>query len=253
MDPLATARRAAGLGLTVGETALKLALHGPRIAIGLLGRHIPGSPETQDREGPVVAPAASAGPTGRAAQTGPAEPPQARPAPERPRGRATAVGDVEITERPAEPTSAAGASGGIAGTAAAPGTAARAGAPDPTAVTALEEHPIAPRGARRFVDVQPTPNAVRHPPEIRHTDADAHRLGERLAEQNAEEEAVLSLGDGEPHAQLHVEAPWPGYEKMKARDIVDRINGADPALKGIVLLYEQTHKKRKTVLEAAAH
>src|SRR5688572_16373095 len=64
----------------------------------------------------------------RRAGTAPGRSPSATP------GRATTSdGVVQTTAAPAEPTSAAGASGGVAGTAAAPRAAAAVRAPDPTA------------------------------------------------------------------------------------------------------------------------
>jgi hypothetical protein len=53
-------------------------------------------------------------------------------------------------------------------------------------------------------------------------------------------------------AQLDVEEPWDGYAEMNAGAIISRIDQADPAQLAVVELYEQTHKKRQTVLNAAA-
>lgn len=65
-------------------------------------------------------------------------------------------------------------------------------------------------------------------------------------------ELVESEGGASPGAQLRVDAPWDGYEQMKAADIVDRLVVADAAEKAVVRLYEQTHKARKSVLAAAS-
>lgn len=65
-------------------------------------------------------------------------------------------------------------------------------------------------------------------------------------------ELVESEGAASPGAQLRVDAPWDGYEQMKAADIVDRLVVADAAGKAVVRLYEQTHKGRKSVLAAAS-
>jgi hypothetical protein len=62
---------------------------------------------------------------------------------------------------------------------------------------------------------------------------------------------VESLGPAdEPHATLRVEAPWAGYDEMSAAAIVERCRGADEATKAVVRLYEQNHKRRRTVLAA---
>ena len=52
-------------------------------------------------------------------------------------------------------------------------------------------------------------------------------------------------------SRLDVMAPWKGYEVQSAADIVARVRGADEATKAVVLLYEQGHKGRATVLKAA--
>jgi hypothetical protein len=54
-----------------------------------------------------------------------------------------------------------------------------------------------------------------------------------------------------PGAQVRVEEPWPGYKQMNAPEIIDRLRAGDDALKGVVLLYERGHRKRKTVIRAA--
>jgi hypothetical protein len=38
---------------------------------------------------------------------------------------------------------------------------------------------------------------------------------------------------------------------MNAPEIVDRVRAADEAVRAVVLLYERSHRKRKTVLRAA--
>lgn len=65
-------------------------------------------------------------------------------------------------------------------------------------------------------------------------------------------ELVESEGAASPGAELRVDAPWDGYEQMKAADIVDRLVVADAAQKAIVRLYEQQHRGRKSVLAAAS-
>jgi hypothetical protein len=53
-------------------------------------------------------------------------------------------------------------------------------------------------------------------------------------------------------AQLDVEEPWDGYAEMNASAIISRIDQSDPAELAVLELYEQTHKKRQTVMSAAA-
>jgi hypothetical protein len=51
-------------------------------------------------------------------------------------------------------------------------------------------------------------------------------------------------------AEVHVDEPWENYDELGADDVVDRITGASTAVLAAVGLYEQTHRRRKTVLEA---
>jgi hypothetical protein len=63
---------------------------------------------------------------------------------------------------------------------------------------------------------------------------------------------VESFGDPDDvGSAITVDEPWPGYDKATAGAIVARLRDADPATKGVVALYETTHKARKTVLKAA--
>jgi hypothetical protein len=51
-------------------------------------------------------------------------------------------------------------------------------------------------------------------------------------------------------AQVHVDEPWENYGELSAEDVIDRITGASTAELAAVQLYEQSHRRRKTVLEA---
>jgi hypothetical protein len=51
-------------------------------------------------------------------------------------------------------------------------------------------------------------------------------------------------------AEVRVEAPWEGYDRMRAADIVDRLRVADEATRAVVRLYEQQGKARSSVLAA---
>src|SRR5918997_98137 len=54
-----------------------------------------------------------------------------------------------------------------------------------------------------------------------------------------------------PGAEVRVEEPWHGYGAMNAPEIIDRLRVSDDAVKAVVLLYERSHRARKTVLRAA--
>lgn len=66
-----------------------------------------------------------------------------------------------------------------------------------------------------------------------------------------EPELVETEGGATAGPELHVDPPWQGYEQMTAADIVDRLVLADAAERAVVLLYEQQHKQRKSILAAA--
>ena len=67
-----------------------------------------------------------------------------------------------------------------------------------------------------------------------------------LVAEVAEEGAAEGAG-----AELHVDAPWEGYDQMTAADICVRLAAATPAQAAAVELYESSGKKRRTVLDEA--
>jgi hypothetical protein len=233
------------LGVQVVAEAVKLATAVPRAILNVVSEvvgsdderstptaHQVGTPVRDARgagaAGPVPAPTPVPDPAGPArGATG------RRPAsPRAGRGRAaTREASVETTAAPPEPTSAAGASGGVAGTADAPQDAATAGAPDPTAATSTEDRPVAPQGERLPTQTRATPT-----PREKTVD-DSSTLAE-------------TEGAATPSAQIRVDEPWTGYDKMRATEIVGRVKESDDAAKAVVRLYEQMHKKRKSVLQA---
>jgi hypothetical protein len=67
---------------------------------------------------------------------------------------------------------------------------------------------------------------------------------------DTEETLVETEGAASPGPQIRVDAPFEGYEKLKAAEIVARVREADESTKAVVRLYESTHKKRKSILDA---
>jgi hypothetical protein len=67
-----------------------------------------------------------------------------------------------------------------------------------------------------------------------------------LVAETAEEGAEDGAG-----AELHVDEPWEGYDRMTAADIRDRLAAASAAEAAAVELYEATGKGRRSVLDAA--
>ena len=70
------------------------------------------------------------------------------------------------------------------------------------------------------------------------------------------EEPVLVEEFAEPGAEegagpeIHIEEPWDGYERMNARDIIERLPQSDSAELAAVALYERGHRGRHTILAA---
>jgi len=217
------------LGVQVTSSAVRLATSAPRTIAALLGHRGEESADpagVPSREGVGTVVREPAGParggTGRRA-----------PGPKASPGRAAASpdGTVETTKAPPEPTSAAGASGGVAGTADAPGDAAAVSAPDPTAAEVSARQRTAPRGERRPSDIRAIPQP-------------------RERTQTTEDTLVETEGAAAPSATIHVDAPWKGYDAMKAGEIVARLRSSDATVKAVVRLYEQSGKKRKSILSA---
>jgi hypothetical protein len=64
------------------------------------------------------------------------------------------------------------------------------------------------------------------------------------------ESAELGAEEG-AGAELHVDEPWPGYARMTAADIRDRLRAEGATAAAAVRLYEAANKGRSSVLEAA--
>jgi hypothetical protein len=91
-------------------------------------------------------------------------------------------------------------------------------------------------------DLRPAP-----PPDGAPTSAPVHVSEEpELVEEFAEPGAEQGAG-----AELHVDPPWDDYDRMNAKQVISRIASADAALLAAVQLYEGTHRRRQTILNAA--
>lgn len=66
-------------------------------------------------------------------------------------------------------------------------------------------------------------------------------LVDEFAEPGAEE------GAG---AEVHVDPPWDGYERMNAKQVIARLASADAAALAAVQLYEGANRRRQTVMNA---
>jgi ferritin-like metal-binding protein YciE len=54
-------------------------------------------------------------------------------------------------------------------------------------------------------------------------------------------------------AEIHVDPPWEGYDRMTAAEIERRLENADAVVAAAVQLYERSGKGRESVLRAAEH
>jgi hypothetical protein len=61
--------------------------------------------------------------------------------------------------------------------------------------------------------------------------------------------AESGAGEG-AHAELHVDEPWEGYRSLSASEVTRRVADANSEELAVIQLYEQTHRARRTVLEA---
>jgi len=108
-------------------------------------------------------------------------------------------------------------------------------APDPDGGASRDEPaPDPDGGASRDA---PAPVIDPHP----HVDPDEELVAE-FADSGAED------GAG---AELRVDEPWPGYRRMTAKEITDRLAAVSAEEIAVVRLYESTHRKRRDVLRAA--
>jgi hypothetical protein len=132
--------------------------------------------------------------------------------------------------------------------------------PEPDVVRPVEPEPepevVRPAGAEPQPEPEPEPEIARvavvvpepepeppAPPEPEppaHLDTASELVGE-FAEEGAEE------GAG---AEVHVDEPWEGYQRMRVADIRDRISVAASEELAVIQLYEITHRRRRTVLDA---
>lgn len=103
-------------------------------------------------------------------------------------------------------------------------------------------------GRRSYTGAPDTPASVRDAPPAVPDELVPDHVDEEpvLVAEVAEEGAAEGAG-----AELHVDAPWEGYDQMTAADICDRLAAATPAQAAAVELYEASGKKRRTVLDEA--
>jgi type IV secretory pathway VirB10-like protein len=122
--------------------------------------------------------------------------------------------------------------------------------PPPSPAPSPPRQPRQPRQPRDDRDGAPPPAAPPAPADPAPIEAVPEPTRGQAARIRAEQRAAEQTGDS-PGPEIHVSEPWPGYASMNAPEIIDRLGSSDDAVKAIVLLYESSHRARKTVLRAA--
>ena len=104
----------------------------------------------------------------------------------------------------------------------------------------------------------PEPGEAGPAPDLLDVEADVPPpVPDELVPEHVDEEPVLVAEVAEEGAEegagaeLHVEPPWDGYDRMTAADIRDRLAAATVTEAAAVELYESTRKSRRSVLDAA--
>jgi len=123
----------------------------------------------------------------------------------------------------------------------------------PAATTATDVPPPAEeaprprpqRAARKATAAKPTRKRASGP-----TRGEAAAI--REAQRETEAAAPVASAGPETGAgpEIHVEAPWAGYDEMPLDQVLARLEGAGDTLVAAVRLYEATHENRQAILLA---
>jgi hypothetical protein len=123
-------------------------------------------------------------------------------------------------------------------------------------------HPAAPR--EPVVEAAPRQPAIEPVPEPRAPEPPVAAPGDVFAAPDepeplhVSEEPTLVAESAEPGAEngagaeLRVDEPWSGYAKLTAAEIRDRLASASDEELAAIELYESTHRRRRTIIDAAA-
>jgi hypothetical protein len=110
--------------------------------------------------------------------------------------------------------------------------------------------------AREAPQPAPPPPVPAPPPPAPATVEVTEPLPESAEPTHVSEESELVEAFAEPGAEdgagaeVHVEEPWPGYERMNAKEVISRLSAASRAELAAVELYERGHRGRHTILAA---
>src|SRR4051812_27660358 len=169
---------------------------------------------------------ADGSPMGRKDQAPPPAPPSTAPDPAEAPRRARRAAAVQRTRARREPPAATTAT-------------------DVPAATEETPRPRPRRAARKATAAKPARKRASGPSRA---EVDAIREAQRETEAA---DAVASVGpETGAGPEIHVDAPWPGYDEMPLDEVLARLEGADAAVLAAVRLYEGTHESRQAILLA---
>jgi ribonuclease E len=129
----------------------------------------------------------------------------------------------------------------------------RAGRRAPAAMTATEV-PSAPEEAPRPRPRRAARKATAGKPARKRATGPTRGEAAAIREAQRKTEAAAPVTSAGPATgagpEIHVEAPWEGYDAMPLHEVLARLEGADEALVAAVRLYEQTRESRQAILLA---
>ncbi|HEU4977571.1 MAG TPA: hypothetical protein VFT42_01615 [Solirubrobacteraceae bacterium] len=122
------------------------------------------------------------------------------------------------------------------------------GASWPDAHAQPMQEPPRPQGDKLDGAARPAPGPPRR---ARARRAPARRAARPRPVAAPEPAPVASVGpSAHAGAEVHVDAPWEGYDEMALQDILGRLENADEAAVAVVRLYESQHENRQAILLA---
>jgi hypothetical protein len=118
--------------------------------------------------------------------------------------------------------------------------------PEPEPID-IEPEPVAPEPEPEPLQAVPEPPASEAAAAMAELDPDSSHIDTEpeLVAEFAEEGAEDGAG-----AELRVDEPWEGYRRMRVADVRDRVLTASSEELAVIQLYEITHRRRRTVLDA---
>src|SRR5947209_4303998 len=133
---------------------------------------------------------------------------------------------------------------------------ATVGPAPPSERYAAPPRPSRPRPAQGRGDRTRTPAVPPRPDSGPDPDA-RRRNGATPPAPHLDEEATLVMESADPGAAdgvgavVTVDPPWPNYGRMKAAEVIDRIAVEPASVLAVLLLYERSHRARRSVIAAS--